>query len=164
MAEKKAPVKVLVAIVRRDKIDTAVDIMNTMGASAAWSMMGHGVGRTDIMNLLGLHSSECGVVLGIIAEEKAHKTLGALCRNLEFYKHNRGFALTLNLSAITRNTLSAFKQWGKQAEEQQEQYKPAEEDLAKQDIKPEICGMTEKQMVFEEVLKDADERNKEAEK
>jgi len=111
MANKKAPVKVVVSIVRRDKVDYAIEILNDLGAVTIWTVLGYGVDRNGLMRLLGLRESECVVIFSIVQEEKVHRTLEALCRNLEFYKPNRGLAFTISINAISRNTLNGFMDW-----------------------------------------------------
>jgi len=111
MANKKAPVKVVISIVRRDRLDYAVEILNDLGAITIWTVLGFGVDRHGLMSLLGLRESECAVVFSIVKEDKVRRTLEALCRNLEFYKPNRGLAFSISINAISRNALNGMMDW-----------------------------------------------------
>lgn len=131
MANKKSPLKVVVIIVRREKVDYASEILNNMGAGGICSLLGLGIDSKGIFSSLGLEDAKCAVVLSVVKTEKSHEILEALCRNLELYKPNSGMAFSISISAISRNTLNGFldveKKFSQELKEQKNEQKEGEE-------------------------------------
>lgn len=113
---KIAPVKILILVVSSNKSDFARELLNNLGACAVWSFLGHGTGKSGIMDILGLNNPEQAVFISVVPTKNSTQILGALCKDLDLYKDRMGMALTIPLGAISRDTLNAFLDVQKQNE------------------------------------------------
>ncbi len=108
MRKQKAPFKVLVAIVRREKTDFANKLLQKLGVCSLVTTFGLGVDRSGVLELLGLKNAECTVIFGLADSTKTAFVLGVLEKELNFQNPDNGMALSIDLSAIAKNSLGVL--------------------------------------------------------
>lgn len=108
MRKQKAPFKALVAIVRREKTDFANKLLQKLGVCSLVTTFGLGVDRSGVLELLGLKNAECTVILGLADSTKTAFVLGVLEKELNFQNPDNGMALSIDLSAIAKNSLGVL--------------------------------------------------------
>lgn len=108
MKKQKAPFKVLIAIVRREKTDFANKLLQQLGVCSLVTTFGLGVDRSGVLELLGLKNAECTVIFGLVDSTKTSFVLGVLEKELNFQNPDNGMAFTISLSAIAKNSLGVL--------------------------------------------------------
>lgn len=94
------PIKLLVTIVNRGTGETVTDIIGGTCLNLSWLFFGKGTASSEILDLLGLYTSEKDMVLSLLPKSQMLSTLARLIDRLKFNRPGKGIAFSLPLSGI----------------------------------------------------------------
>ncbi len=153
MAKSKAPIKFVLLVARREKIEEASEILGTFGAMKVWTMLGQGVDRSGVLSVLGLAEAECAVILSVVQIEKVKPAISMLCDKLELAKQNNGMVFSIPINAISQNTLSGLVEISKQLSanaKESEKTQEKSDNLDKAEEKAEVDNSQSKENLEKE--------------
>lgn len=110
MHEKPVPLKMLAAIVDRDKIGKITEILREEQVHVHFITFAEGTAASEMMEMLGLSSKEKGVVFCIEPACRTHRLLTMLSARLELHKPGKGIAFTAKLTGVNRAVLEIVTQ------------------------------------------------------
>ncbi|MBC8586090.1 hypothetical protein [Youxingia wuxianensis] len=100
MAKTQELIRLLITIVDRGQGEVIFEVCNKYHIHLNFTCFGNGTANSDILNLLGLGSSEKDVVLTMVPDSKIPGLLTSISRRMNLRSPGRGIAFTLPLSGI----------------------------------------------------------------
>lgn len=115
-AAAKAPEKnvvsnkleLLVTIVNRNKADFYMDLIQSFEVNMQLAALGEGTANAELLQYLGLASSEKTVIFSVIRAEKAAAALDTIEEKFNTIKNGKGIAYTVPLSSVIGAMLFGF--------------------------------------------------------
>ena len=99
MALKQSPLKVLCAVVPRNKLEQVTAKLNSLGVCASFCLLGK---RTNYSKIVGM--AECAAIICVVPTQNASQILKTFYDEMEIQKLD-GIAFTTNINAISKNAL-----------------------------------------------------------
>ncbi|MBQ7977248.1 MAG: hypothetical protein IJ301_01425 [Clostridia bacterium] len=103
---KKAPCKMLVCIVDKDKASVALDILKN--AKESFNIISLVETQERSSGIMGLNRQESVMIAGLVRSENASRILQGLDLVLCPNDKSFGIAYTINMSSMSRETLNFF--------------------------------------------------------
>ncbi len=100
--------ELLITIVARNKADFFMDLIQSFEVNMQLAVLGEGTANADILQYLGLASSEKAVIFSVIREELAAAALDKIEEKFKTIKNAKGIALTVPLSSVIGASLFGF--------------------------------------------------------
>lgn len=100
MSERER-LKLLVAIVDRDKGRTAVEVCRAQGLPFDYLCMGKGTANSQILDYFGLSETEKDVVITLVPESRVREMMIRVDEHFHLSHPGRGILFTLPLSAVS---------------------------------------------------------------
>lgn len=100
--------ELLVTIVNRNKQEFYVDLIQSFECNMQMVLLGEGTAKKELLEVLGLASSEKAVILSIIKEEKLSDVLYTLEEKFRTIKNGKGIAYTIPLTSVIGVAIYAF--------------------------------------------------------
>lgn len=112
----KAPAKnvvsssleLLVTIVNRNKADFYMDLIQSFEVNMQLAVLGEGTANAELLQYLGLASSEKTVIFSVIRAELASAALDTIEEKFHTIKNGKGIAYTVPLSSVIGKMLFGF--------------------------------------------------------
>lgn len=101
-------IKILVTIIDRSKVDFYLDVLEGHEVNLQVVLYGKGTAPSDIVNYLGLVSSDKAVILSIVKEEKIKEIMIAYEDKYFKTKRGQGIGFTLPISSIIGKMVYEF--------------------------------------------------------
>ena len=92
--------KLLITVVDRSKALFYTDLLEQYEVNMQLVCYGRGTADSEMLNLLGLASSEKAVILSVVKEELVSEILMTLNEKFEKVKNGKGIAYTISLQSI----------------------------------------------------------------
>ena len=105
MALKKAPLKVLCAVVPREKVNMANEVLDELGSCANYTILGQKINYSKFANMMGITNFECVMLICIVPTEVSRNILRGFSEKMKLLEIG-GVAFLISLSAISRNALN----------------------------------------------------------
>lgn len=106
---KKQGMKAIVTIVDRGKANKVTETYTKQGVASHTICMGRGTASSEILDILGLDSSEKDVVMSVAFSAAAESLMNELNNNLRSSFHSKGIVFMLTLTGITNLMAEALK-------------------------------------------------------
>ena len=100
--------ELLVTIVNRNKADFYMDLIQSFEVNMQLAVLGEGTAKAELLEYLGLASSEKMVIFSVIREEKAKEALDTIEEKFNTIKNGKGIAYTVPLSSVIGKMLFGF--------------------------------------------------------
>lgn len=100
--------ELMVTIVNRNKADFYMDLIQSFEVNMQLAVLGEGTANAELLQYLGLASSEKAVIFSVIREEKASAALDTIEEKFNTIKNGKGIAYTVPLSSVIGATLFGF--------------------------------------------------------
>lgn len=107
---KKASVRALITITSLKLADKADEVYKEKGSPLHYRLSGVGTAPSEILDLLGIGSSDKGILIGMMEKERADRMLCELEHELHFGMPGHGFAFTLPITGATNHMLKIIRQ------------------------------------------------------
>lgn len=117
---EKSAIRALVTITSLKLADKAAEIYQEREIPLHYRLNGVGTAPSEILDLLGIGSSDKGILIGMMEKEKADRMLCDLEHGLHFGMPGHGFAFTLRLDGITNHMLKIVRQQNNEVFERKE--------------------------------------------
>lgn len=117
---EKGAFRALVTITSLKLADKADTVYKEKGIPLHYRLSGIGTAPSEILDLLGIGSSDKGVLIGMMEKEKADRMLCELEHEIHFGMPGHGFAFTLPLTGATNHILKIIKQQKNEISERKE--------------------------------------------
>ena len=91
--------KILFTVVNRQKTEFYADLIQTFEANVQLVLSAVGTANEEILNYLGLSSSEKSVIISIIRDDREKELLAALEERFKTIKNGKGIAYTVPMSS-----------------------------------------------------------------
>ncbi len=98
----------LVTIVGRGKADYYMDLIQSFEVNMQLSVLGEGTANAEILQYLGLASSEKTVIFSVIREGLCDTAMDTIEEKFKTIKNGKGIALAVPLSSVIGATLYGF--------------------------------------------------------
>ncbi|MBR4288901.1 MAG: hypothetical protein IKT50_05655 [Clostridia bacterium] len=118
--KEKSAVRALITITSLKLADKADKVYREKGIPLHYRLSGVGTAPSEILDLLGIGSSDKGILIGMMDKEKADRMLCELEHEIHFGMPGHGFAFTLPLTAATNHILKIIKQQKNEISERKE--------------------------------------------
>lgn len=118
--KEKSAVRALITITSLKLADKADKVYQEKGVPLHYRLSGVGTAPSEILDLLGIGSSDKGILIGMMDKEKADRMLCELEHEIHFGMPGHGFAFTLPLTAATNHILKIIKQQKNEISERKE--------------------------------------------
>lgn len=92
--------KTLYVICNSDKVSMVEKIFKANKSNFQYSYYGRGGANSDIINLLGIHSTSRTVIVGIIKESTEARIMKVLAKKLSVENHGTGIAFTIPMDSV----------------------------------------------------------------
>ena len=115
--EKPTRPCILLAITDRGKSGSLKDLFMRSGVFVSTVCMGEGTASSEIMDILGLLSSEKDVMFSIASQGSAREIMNALNDRLSNTINSKGIVCQINVSAASNLLVSAAQSSGKNSED-----------------------------------------------
>lgn len=106
---KNVKLQLFIAIVNRGSASEVSALLLEHYARMQWVTMARGTSTSDIINMLGLGSTDKALVLGLVPQASAPQLLATVSRRLKMHKAGAGIAFTLPLSSVSRGALRVMQ-------------------------------------------------------
>lgn len=100
--------ELLITIVNRNKADFYMDLIQSFEVNMQLAVLGEGTAKAELLEYLGLVSSEKTVIFSVIREEKAKEALDTIEEKFNTIKNGKGIAYTVPLSSVIGKMLFGF--------------------------------------------------------
>lgn len=100
--------ELLVTIVNRNKADFYMDLIQSFEVNMQLAVLGEGTANAEILQYLGLASSEKSVIFSVIRKELASAALDTIEEKFNTIKNGKGIAYTVPLSSVIGKMLFGF--------------------------------------------------------
>ena len=100
--------ELLVTIVNRNKADFYMDLIQSFEVNMQLAVLGEGTANAEILQYLGLASSEKTVIFSVIRKELASAALDTIEEKFNTIKNGKGIAYTVPLSSVIGKMLFGF--------------------------------------------------------
>ncbi len=121
MTEKKTPSRMLFLIAAPKFADNATALLLKNNVPIQYKISGTGTATSEMMDLLGLGTSEKTIIASILPKSVANETLAQLDDALaELEKKNRGIAFTLPINGLNKLLLRMMGELEEQAAQKSE--------------------------------------------
>jgi len=118
--KEKSAVRALITITSLKLADKADAVYKEKGIPLHYRLSGVGTAPSEILDLLGIGSSDKGILIGMMEKEKADRMLCELEHEIHFGMPGHGFAFTLPLTGATNHILKIIKQQKNEISERKE--------------------------------------------
>ena len=92
--------KLLVTVVDRNKTEFYMDLLSGFEVNFQTGMLGEGTAHSETLHMLGLESSEKGVIFSVVREDRAEEILHTLEYKFHTVKRGKGIAFTIPLTSV----------------------------------------------------------------
>ena len=100
--------ELLVTVIDRNKAEFYADLLQSFEVNMQMMVLGQGTAKQEILNVLGLASTDKMVIFSIIKEERLKDALYALDEKFRTIKNGKGIAYTIPLSSVIGAAIYAF--------------------------------------------------------
>ncbi len=121
MGNKKSPIKLFCAVLQKNQIAEATDILDRQGACASNVLLGYRVRPERQASIWGIGEYDCDVILSLVPTQTANEILNMFYTTFEL-ETKLGLAFTIPINALSRNTLNGFFDMQKETQELIKQY------------------------------------------
>jgi len=91
--------KILFTVVNRPKTEFYVDLIQTFEANVQLVLSAAGTANEELLNYLGLSSTEKSVIISVIRDDREKELLSALDNRFKTIKNGKGIAYTVPMSS-----------------------------------------------------------------
>ena len=91
--------KILFTVVNRPKTEFFVDLIQTFEANVQLILSATGTANAELLNYLGLSSTEKSVIISIIRDDREKELLSTLEERFKTIKNGKGIAYTVPMSS-----------------------------------------------------------------
>ena len=91
--------KILFTVVNRPKTEFFVDLIQSYEANIQLILSASGTANEELLNILGLSSSEKSVIISVIRDDNEKELLSALGDKFRTIKNGKGIAYTVPMSS-----------------------------------------------------------------
>ena len=91
--------KILFTVVNRPKTEFFVDLIQTFEANVQLVLSATGTANAELLNYLGLSSTEKSVIISIIRDDREKELLSTLEERFKTIKNGKGIAYTVPMSS-----------------------------------------------------------------
>jgi hypothetical protein len=91
--------KILFTVVNRPKTEFYVDLIQTFEANVQLILSATGTANAELLNYLGLNSSEKSVIISIIRDDREKELLSTLDERFKTIRNGKGIAYTIPMSS-----------------------------------------------------------------
>ena len=145
-------VRLMTLIIEQKDVKKAAAIMETHRIPSQYIISGQGTASSEILDYLGLGSTEKAVIISVVPASRIPALFGAFTKELKLCKPNKGVAFTIPLTGASSFIIKLFKEEIQQ--KMIEHLKRSDEDMA---VEAKYCLLmvTINQGYSEEVMEKA---------
>ena len=100
--------ELLITVVNRSKAEFFADLIQSFDVNMQFVALGEGTADADMLNLLGLASSEKAIIFSVIRSDNVLKALAKIEKTFKTVKNGKGIAYTIPMSSVIGVSVFGF--------------------------------------------------------